>query len=56
MLAELQDRAVLSGFDLRVVAPTRGIRRPIEITGLDALLYLHETVADALVHLPRQPS
>jgi hypothetical protein len=34
-----------------VVAPTRGVRRPIEITGLDAMLYLHDTVADALAHV-----
>jgi anti-sigma B factor antagonist len=54
-LAELQGRAVRSGFDLRVVAPTHRIRRPIEITGLDAVLNLHDTVADALARIPRQP-
>ncbi|SDN92984.1 anti-anti-sigma factor [Lentzea jiangxiensis] len=44
------------GKDLRVVAPQRAVRRPLQVTGVADVLVLHDTVEEALAALKPVPS
>lgn len=46
--------AARSGIELRVVVASERIRRPIELTGLDEVLNLEQTVTQALMRVPHR--
>jgi anti-anti-sigma factor len=47
VLVRVHQQAAADGGWLRLVGPTAGVRRALEITNLDRLIPIHATVADA---------
>jgi anti-sigma B factor antagonist len=54
LLVECQQRAETEGFALRVVATSRRVLRPLQITGVDGLLTICRSVEEAISVMPRQ--
>lgn len=54
LLARWYGRAEKEGFALRVVAASRQVLRPIQLTALDEVLTVDSTVDEALVAIPRR--
>jgi len=48
LLASCHQRGAREGVTLRIVASSRAVLRPIQLTGLDGMLLLYLDVADAL--------
>jgi anti-sigma B factor antagonist len=52
VLVRAHNRALAEGGQLQLAAVTAPVRRLLAVTGLDRLLFLHRTVADAVAELP----